>query len=213
MLRGLHSNIVAFVTLSMKQPFVFASCRDQGQHARINNRHMHSDEFQLRSRLRVSMDVVIIDVISISRSPCNGDGYRRDGFSVSTEHFHFSSHQPSREQMTTKIYGTSIYGPHTGACQRRAPSPVVTTTASNNEGARDRECIETTLEIMLVLQQSFFLTHTEWRLYRPGSAVLSRSLDSTRYDHNVLCLSWKTFCRARRERPYKLRNKTRKNST
>ena len=61
--------------------------------------------------------------------------------------------------MTTKIYGANIYGPNNSACQRRAPLRVRATHASNNERARVRECIETTLERMLVTAVVFLKSH------------------------------------------------------
>ena len=46
---GSDSNIVAFDTPGMKQPMVFASCRDQGWHSRSNVRCRHILGVCLRS--------------------------------------------------------------------------------------------------------------------------------------------------------------------
>ena len=61
--------------------------------------------------------------------------------------------------MTTKTYGACTYGPHNGACQRRAPLWVSATHVSNNQEARMRECIETTLEIMPVTAVVILKSH------------------------------------------------------
>ena len=69
-----------------------------------------------------------------------------NGFNVIYCAFPFQ--QPLREWMTTKIHGARTYGPHLP--KARAIAGYSATHASNNEGARVRQCIETTVEIILV---------------------------------------------------------------